>query len=225
MAAKTEEIRHEKRTDDGEDPDSQLPQTEVNENTSNDKDGKRMIHLRDALRKTIKKCMDSAKFSIFSKQYGNHMLDRKPEVLKRVYQQFKKELETSIKTELELVIKEENLVPLFNELDRLAEVATDDTAHDAWRPSGEPEKDCLSQRMNAKLKEKERLKRILRQTEEEGQQLLLNIRSHKMNLVRTQAKIKDHLEAFSQASAAADQVPVSEIHRALKELNSPVSQQ
>nr|XP_054755889.1 uncharacterized protein LOC129261888 [Lytechinus pictus] len=64
---------------------------------SDEPDGARMMHLRNALRKTIRKCIDSAKFSTFNKHYGKHMKDRNPQALKSLLQQFKEQLEKSIK--------------------------------------------------------------------------------------------------------------------------------
>ena len=52
--------------------------------------------------------------------------------------------------------------------------------------------------MAAKLKEKERLEAVLREAEQEGEGLLEVIKGHRQQLTKTQTRIKEHLDAFSQ---------------------------
>ncbi|XP_041464086.1 polyamine-modulated factor 1-like [Lytechinus variegatus] len=192
----------------------------ISNETSDEPDGARMMHLRNALRKTIRKCIDSAKYSTFNKHYGKHMKDRNPQALKSLLQQFKEQLEKSIKEEIELMIDEENLVHLFNDLDKLVEEASDEDTQVAWRPSGEPEKDCLAQVYREKLKEKEKLERVLQQVEAEGGRLQEIVKRQRQKLGKTQTKIKQHLEAFNQAAVTCDQVPVTQLETVLCQLSS-----
>ncbi|XP_030832366.1 polyamine-modulated factor 1 [Strongylocentrotus purpuratus] len=185
-------------------------------------DGARMMHLRDALRKTIQKCIDSAKFSTFNRHYGKHMADRNPQALKSLLQQFKEQLEKSIKEEIELMIDEENLVHLFNELDKLIDGTSNEGNPVAWRPSGEPEKDCQRQVYKEKLKEKEKLERVLQEVEAEGSRLQEVIKGQRQKLGKTQMKINHQLEAFNQAAASCDQVPITELEKVLHQLCSSI---
>ncbi|XP_033121786.1 polyamine-modulated factor 1-like [Anneissia japonica] len=180
-----------------------------------DKDGLHMLHIREALDKTLKKCLESARYNVFAKHYKFV----KEKALRSIVSQFVENLQSSIQTELDLMIKEEGLVALFNELDQLIEDTPTDREGPAWRPSGDPNSDVINHRMQPKLKEKERLVKLLEQCEVENKRLQEALKPRKRQLADTQQKLNKRFKAFEDAAKACDKIPMKEIQESVKHLS------
>ncbi|XP_072038863.1 polyamine-modulated factor 1-like [Amphiura filiformis] len=185
-------------------------------------EGPHMVHLRQALHKTIKKCIGAARYTRFAKSY-KFAHQKKPQALKSIVKQFAENLQSEIEKELELMITEENLVPLFNELDQQIKDAPPKSDTPAWRPSGNPERDTTSHIMQAKLKEKERLQFLLKQVEDENVKLHEALLTRKQHLLKTQQEITDKLNMFEQAAEDCDKIPGTEIRHLLSNLDHNAS--
>ncbi|XP_071965176.1 polyamine-modulated factor 1-like [Antedon mediterranea] len=177
-------------------------------------DGIHIIHLREALGKTVKKCLESARY----KTFANHYKFASEKALRSIVSQFVENLKSTVQSELELMIEEENLVPLFNELDDLINDIPTDRQQPAWRPSGNPDTDVRNHRMQPKLKEKERLVKLLQQHEEENKRLKEALKPRKRQLADTQQKLKK-FKAFETAAKACNKIPMKDVQKTINHLS------
>ncbi|XP_038072137.1 polyamine-modulated factor 1-like [Patiria miniata] len=173
-------------------------------------EGSHMIRLRDALQKTVKKCLEAGRYSTFGRSYY-FAHEKRPEALRSIREQFLENLESSIQKELELMIDEEGLVKLFNELDQHIQDAPTQLTKPAWRPSGDPVEDSRAHLIQPKLREKERLEHLLDQIEQENKRLHQAVLPRKQHLLDTKQKITEKMKTFDRAAAACRKIPEDEM--------------
>ncbi|XP_071844362.1 polyamine-modulated factor 1-like [Apostichopus japonicus] len=188
------------------------------EDSRTEYEGPHMIHLRQALQKTRKKCIDSLKYNTFARKY-KFAHESAPHVLRHCLEEFKEQLDNMIKDELKEMITQEDLVPLFNNLDTLIQEGTSKELKQAWRPSGIPQIDIKDHLYQVKLEEKEKLLKLLDATNEETRRLKELVEKKKQHINHTQIKIQDHLQFFDKAYEACDQIPSREIQSCQMELD------
>ncbi|KAJ8029025.1 Polyamine-modulated factor 1 [Holothuria leucospilota] len=181
-------------------------------------EGPHMIHLRQALQKTRKKCIDSLKYNTFARKY-KFAHEAAPHVLRNILAEFRDQLDNMIKGELEEMIAQENLVPLFNNLDELIKDGSMEDGTPAWRPSGVPQSDVQDHLYKVKLEEKEKLQKLLEATEQETERLKELVDRKKQHLSNTQNKIEEHLNFFEKSAESCRQFPVKEIELFQMELD------
>ncbi|XP_022100815.1 polyamine-modulated factor 1-like [Acanthaster planci] len=188
--------------------DSTLTLSKVEEGVTDE--GSHMIRLREALQKTLKKCLEAGRYSVFARSYS-FAHEKSPEALRSIREQFLENLESYVQKELELMIEEEGLVKLFNELDQYIQDAPTQLTQPAWRPSGNPVEDSRSHLVQPKLKEKERLEHLLEQIEQENKRLHQALLPRKQYLLSTKQKITEKLKTFDRAVAACRKIPADEM--------------
>uniref|UniRef100_A0A803JVM5 Osteocalcin n=1 Tax=Xenopus tropicalis TaxID=8364 RepID=A0A803JVM5_XENTR len=93
-----------------------------------------------------------------------------PEMTRSIYEQFVFQLQSSIKDEIQEIKAEGNLEALLDSLDKMETEAGDRTDL-AWRPSGVPEEDLRSHLVPYLLQQRDYLRKLLREREEENARL------------------------------------------------------
>ncbi|XP_071793908.1 polyamine-modulated factor 1-like [Asterias amurensis] len=181
-------------------------------------EGSHMIRLRDALQKTVKKCLEAGRYSTFARSYS-FAHEKRPAALRSIREQFLENLESSVQKELELMIEEEGLVRLFNELDQHIHEAPTQLSQPAWRPSGDPVEDVRSHLIQPKLREKERLEHLLEQVQQENKRLYQALVPRKQHLLDTKQKINEGLKPFDKAAAACKKVPTADMEKMIETLS------
>ncbi|XP_077998238.1 uncharacterized protein LOC144451308 [Glandiceps talaboti] len=176
-------------------------------------DGKSMFRLREALDKTVVKCMEkTSRYSLYAHTY-KFAHRNNPKLLKSTIRQLNENLEASVKTEFEVMMKEENIVSLCNRLDKAVdETPVPEEAKPAWRPSGSPEKDLHAHIMLTKLKEKENLQKELEELEKSSLKIQEVFNARKTYLLESQKKVKDRVKHFTENSGDGGSCDGSDIN-------------
>ncbi|XP_013406025.1 polyamine-modulated factor 1 isoform X2 [Lingula anatina] len=181
------------------------------ENKSTDvAEGRHATLLRQALEKTVQKCLSSGRFSAFARNF-KAVYDKNPKALKNIHTQFMHQLESAITEEIDTLFEEENIVGLMNELDKLISEAPLDLQHPAWRPTGNPEADIQSHLIQVKQVHKETLQSILEDLEEESARLKEAVLSKRHQLLNTQQAVQNKVKGMDQAVDVCKEMPTKEI--------------
>ncbi|EDO45619.1 predicted protein [Nematostella vectensis] len=136
-------------------------------------EGKRITAFCQAFKKTLDRVLAPGKPEKFNNVY-RAVRAQNPEAFSSITEQMMQNARENIETEFKLMIKQEDLVDLFGELDKIRESQMTDTDQDqkeAWRPSGIPSVDCQDHIMHIKLAYKDQLQKMLQQIEQENEQL------------------------------------------------------
>ncbi|KAI0226011.1 hypothetical protein LSAT2_023259 [Lamellibrachia satsuma] len=194
-------------------PEKQNP---VGENTTDTStvvltEGRRLKFLRDALGMTIAKCVSAGKFSVFAKNHPS-LFAANDEAFRGIHEQYSKQLNDMIKTEVETMFEEEGIVKLMNELDQF--VASASSAQ-VWRPTGEPDRDASAHLVPVKLKEKQKLEELLREAEADNHKLQTIIRGRRKHLLRTHERVK---EDSQQLVEVCNEFPIEELEETLNSI-------
>nr|XP_058959161.1 polyamine-modulated factor 1-like [Pocillopora verrucosa] len=162
-------------------------------------EGRRMV----LFRKVMKKCLDKIMAAGSQEKFANcfsAMRDRNPAEFKSITEQLMEHLQNNIEKEIDLMIKQEDLVHFFNELDRIVAASNTEDSQPAWRPSGNPDKDVIDHVMQVKLAYKEQLKHILQQVENENEKLKDEVLPKREKLLESERRINEKTNDFGEAA-------------------------
>ncbi|KAJ7385247.1 leucine zipper domain binding [Desmophyllum pertusum] len=98
------------------------------------------------------------------------------------------------------MIKQEDLVCFFNELDRIVASSDKEYSQPAWRPSGNPDKDIIDHVMQVKLSYKDQLTHILQQVESENDRLKGEVLPKREKLVESERRLSEKMNDLREAA-------------------------
>ncbi|CAH1797513.1 unnamed protein product [Owenia fusiformis] len=116
-------------------------------------------------------------------------------MLKNIHTQFSKQLETVIKQEVDGMLEEEKVIPLLEDLEK---IVADSPDRIAWRPSGDVDADMRSHLMPIKVRQKQKLQRILTSIEEENKSLEKAMAHRQKHLEASQKKLEAKTQNIHQ---------------------------
>ncbi|XP_070542724.1 polyamine-modulated factor 1-like [Ptychodera flava] len=186
---------------------------------SSEHEGRHMFRVRDALHKTVNKCLEkTSRYSLFANNY-KFAHKSNPQMLKSVIKQFNDNLKASIEAEFEEMIAEENLVSLCNDFDKLVEDASvPDKPITMWRPSGIPKEDLRAHSMSVKLKERENLKKELAELEQEYQRIQDVFGARTQHLQDSQKKVKERLKKWEEAVTVLTKSQATDLEQSMSSM-------
>ncbi|KAJ7307557.1 hypothetical protein JRQ81_009583 [Phrynocephalus forsythii] len=155
--------------------------------------------------------LETGGYHMFAKCY-KRLYKTQPCLTKCIYDQFTSHLQNSIREEIQELKQEGNLEALLESLDKLADDAKDRVTP-AWRPSGIPESDVRNVVVPYLLKQREFLRRALKDKVEGNARLAEEVATGRKKIADLQEEIQKSKEAW-QAVAADGRQTV----RALDEL-------
>ncbi|XP_002734293.2 polyamine-modulated factor 1-like [Saccoglossus kowalevskii] len=205
---KSEEMDTEKKADDNDGKEKSERVQEPNVESADEPKGKHALYMYDALNKTLKKCLSETRYSVFARNY-QFAHKQKPRLLKSLFKKFTENLKSSAESEFELMIKEENLVALCNDLDKIID-ETENSQH-AWRPTRDAEKDLLSHCMVEKLQERDKLLEQVKQLEKEHSQLKEAFIARRTHLLSIEETLQKKLKNIDEAAELCRKTPVAEM--------------
>lgn len=164
-----------------------------------DSEGRRMV----LFRKVMKKCLDKIMAAGSQEKFANcftAMREKNPAEFRNITEQLMEHLQNNIEKEIDLMIKQEDLVHFFNELDHIVAASNKEDSQPAWRPSGDPEKDVIDHVMQVKLAYKEQLKHILQQVESENEKLKEEVLPKRDKLLESERRINEKTNSLREAA-------------------------
>jgi len=161
-------------------------------------EGKRM----ESFRKVMKKCLDKIMASGSQEKFSSCFTatrERNPVEFRSIIEQLMQHLQNNIEKEIDLMIKQEDLVYFFNELDRIVEATDTENSQPAWRPSGNPGKDICDHIMQVKLAYKDQLTHILQQLESDNDKLKGEVLPKREKLLETERQLSEKTKDLKEA--------------------------
>ncbi|KAE8588719.1 hypothetical protein XENTR_v10022709 [Xenopus tropicalis] len=131
-----------------------------------------------------------------------------PEMTRSIYEQFVFQLQSSIKDEIQEIKAEGNLEALLDSLDKMETEAGDRTDL-AWRPSGVPEEDLRSHLVPYLLQQRDYLRKLLREREEENARLAQAVLLGRRRIEEMQKEIERRKLAWQELSKAQRELILS----------------
>ncbi|XP_071106319.1 polyamine-modulated factor 1-like [Haliotis cracherodii] len=159
-------------------------------------EGRHMIHLRQALEKTVKKCLSSVRYTAF-KEHFRPLYDHNSKALRGIRDQMVQQLDSNIFDEIANMFEEENILPLMNGLDELVEYP--DTA---WRPTGDPSVDVRAHILPGHMKHREQLAAMLKELESRNRMLQETVRARQEKLYATREQVEQICGVWQKAEEA-----------------------
>lgn len=166
-------------------------------------EAQRFNYFRNILMKCAEKCFAPARLEKISSCL--HDIRKKdPEVFDNIIQHFVKGLQDNIKQELELMIKEENLVSLCHDLDQITAMSTE--TNPAWRPSGQPSTDIKDHVVHVKLEFREKLKEKLKLLQDENKAMQDGLMLKRKEVTDTEERIIQKQKELQKISEACHSI-------------------
>jgi len=194
----------------------------VESNSSSEKDssclekqeeneGRRMVFFRKVMRKCLDKIMVAGSQEKFASCFTK-IKERNPDEFKSITEQLMQHLQNNIEKEIDLMIKQEDLVYFFNELDRIVAASDKEDPQPAWRPSGDPDKDIIDHVMDVKLAYKDQLTNILQQVESYNDRLKGEVLPKREELVETERRLSEKTNALREAAEYCEANNLTALH-------------
>ncbi|XP_073242092.1 polyamine-modulated factor 1-like [Porites lutea] len=174
-------------------------------------EGRRMESFRKVMRKCLDKIMATGSQEKFSSCFTS-IREKNPVEFRSITEQLMQHLQNNIEKEIELMIKQEDLVYFFNELDRIIEATGKGDKQPAWRPSGNPDKDICDHIMQVKLAYKEQLTHILHELESNNEKLNGEVLPKREKLIETEKQLNEKTKDLREAAKYCKENSVQELH-------------
>ncbi|XP_067664341.1 polyamine-modulated factor 1-like [Haliotis asinina] len=159
-------------------------------------EGRHMIHLRQSLEKTVKKCLSSVRYSAF-KEHFQPLYEHNSKALRGIRDQMVEQLDSNIFDEISNMFEEENILPLMNGLDDLKEYP-----EKAWRPSGDPDVDVRAHVLPGHIKHREQLAAMLKELESRNRMLQETVRARQEKLYSTCEQVEQICGVWQKSEGA-----------------------
>ncbi|KAL9988107.1 hypothetical protein ACROYT_G002512 [Oculina patagonica] len=162
-------------------------------------EGRRMLFFRKVMKKCLDKIMAAGSQEKFASCF-TAIKERNPAEFKSITEQLMQHLQNNIEKEIDLMIKQEDLVYFFNELDRIVATSDKEDSQPAWRPSGDPDKDIIDHVMQVKLAYKDQLTHILQQVEKDNERLKGEVLPKREKLVESERRLSEKTTDLREAA-------------------------
>lgn len=197
-----------------EDTVSQLSSSSPKQSTIFEKrdetEGRRMESFRKVMNKCLDKIMAAGSQEKFNSCFTS-IRERNPLEFKSVVEQLMLQLRSNIEKEIDLMIKQEDLVYFFNELDSIVENSGKRGSRPAWRPSGNPKKDLCNHIMHVKLAYKAQITGMLEKLESENEKLTSDILKKREKLAETEAQLVEATKDLREAAEYCTENPFNKL--------------
>ncbi|XP_068694972.1 polyamine-modulated factor 1-like [Montipora foliosa] len=182
-------------------------------------EGRRMESFRKVMNKCLDKIMAAGSQEKFNRCFTS-IRERNPLEFKSIVEQLMQQLRSNIEKEIDLMIKQEDLVYFFNELDYIVEDSVKGKSQPAWRPSGNPRKDLCDHVMQVKLAYKTQITSMLEKLEEENEKLTSDVLQKREKLVDTEKQLVENTEHLREVAAYCTENPLHKLQEQCVLLNS-----
>ncbi|XP_060073213.1 polyamine-modulated factor 1-like [Ylistrum balloti] len=167
--------------------------------------------LDKALAQARKKIISSAKLQLFQKHL-RPIHKKNPEVLKKIHGQLTKQLDSHISEEVMLMFAEEQMEKILNDLDGIIE-SQKDNEKEAWRPSGDPQRDSHVYNISVKVKEKAQLEHVISQLEQQNTLLREHVALRQKKLLGTKRTVDTGISKWREINEAAKSIPTKDLEQ------------
>ncbi|XP_041847218.1 polyamine-modulated factor 1 [Melanotaenia boesemani] len=146
------------------------------------------------MEKSLNKFLEHASFKGFTSIF-RPLYKKNPQRMENIHEQFKEELQKTIKEDINRLIEEGMLEYKLNELDKL-ESAAKNNPDTAWRPSGVPEQDFCSFLMPYYLKQEAYMRLELKRIQAENATLAQKVQAGRESIAQSEQRISKAVDEW-----------------------------
>ncbi|XP_015904992.1 polyamine-modulated factor 1 [Parasteatoda tepidariorum] len=126
---------------------------------------------KEATSELLRRFLRKIEFKNFKTKHYSEIYNEDPELLKETYEQFSRQLENSIKIDLDELCNDQDIYEKLKTLDDLNKESKISEDVKAWRPSGNPNEDVRDYRCICKSAHKKALNALLENVRSQNDQL------------------------------------------------------
>ncbi|XP_044128819.1 polyamine-modulated factor 1 isoform X2 [Bufo gargarizans] len=161
--------------------------------TSADTSG-RLLLFNTMVEKFLEGLIEGGSYQRFARCY-RRFYNVQPEITRSIYDQFVSQLHASINAEIQEIKDEGSLEALLESLDKLEREAKTKT-DPQWRPSGIPEEDVRSHLVPYLLQQREYMRRLLKEKQQENARLAQSVLSGREKIEEMRREIERRKQAW-----------------------------
>ncbi|XP_063802962.1 polyamine-modulated factor 1 [Pseudophryne corroboree] len=175
--------------------------------TADDEIPGRLLIFNTLVDKFLEGLMKAGSFQRFARCYQK-FYQLRPDVTHSIYNQFVSQLQLSIKAEIQEIQSEGNLEELLDSLDKLDKEAGS-RADPQWRPSGIPEEDVRSHLVPYLLKQRDYLRKLLKERQQENAKLAQRVLDGRKKINEMRKEIERRQQAWQKLTKSQRQMIAS----------------
>ncbi|XP_040268160.1 polyamine-modulated factor 1 [Bufo bufo] len=174
--------------------------------TSADTSG-RLLLFNTMVEKFLEGLIEGGSYQRFARCY-RRFYNVQPEITRSIYDQFVSQLHASINAEIQEIKDEGSLEALLESLDKLEREAKTKT-DPQWRPSGIPEEDVRSHLVPYLLQQREYLRRLLKEKQQENARLAQSVLAGREKIEEMRREIERRKQAWQSLSQSQRELILS----------------
>ncbi|XP_056402232.1 polyamine-modulated factor 1 isoform X2 [Hyla sarda] len=167
----------------------------------------RLLIFKTLVDKFLEGLVEAGSYQRFARCYRK-FYKTQPEITRSIYDQFVTQLHASINAEIQEIKDEGNLEALLDSLDKL-ESEAGNKPEPQWRPSGIPEEDLCSHLVPYLLQQREYLRRLLKEKQQENAGLAQSVLAGREKIEEMRREIEARRKAWQNLSQAQRELILS----------------